>query len=213
VRRLEILHGREEPLVVCPIQRRLAARERNQLALVHEVDVAPQRRARPGVARHAQALMRCGHRAHPDLAALLHAVDRRRTARRELAPPRAVHVNHELRDDPVHRRAAQPAHDAHAVVLDIEAVLGPRLELGLGAAPRRFQRAREAPQVRQRVRVGVIDASRSERLLVERLLQRGVPQVVRHRHALDPRRLRHDRIIGRNLDVARERRAIPAFSE
>ena len=58
VRRLEVAHRREQRLDRArDTARRLAAQQRDQLPLVHEIDIAPQRRARPRVVRDAQPLV------------------------------------------------------------------------------------------------------------------------------------------------------------
>src|SRR2546430_10569672 len=69
---------------LCRSKRRPATLKRsNELPLVDEIDIAPERRAHPRVAAHAQSLMRLGMNRQAYLAGRLHAVDPRHVARSE----------------------------------------------------------------------------------------------------------------------------------
>ena len=72
---LESAQRREQRVGVARERRPAAAQRRRELPLVDEVDVAAQRRAHPGVAGHAQPLVRLGVHAQAHLAGRLHAVD------------------------------------------------------------------------------------------------------------------------------------------
>ena len=103
-------------------QRRGAAvaRAGDDLPLVDQVDVAAQRRAGPGVLRHAHAGMRRRADAHAHLDARrqrrLAAVDAGHAALGQPAAPGAVGQDHRFGDDQVQRRAAHARADGHALV-------------------------------------------------------------------------------------------------
>src|SRR5439155_19524671 len=84
----------------------------------------------------------------PDLAGGLHAIDRRDVALGEEFAPARVHQDHQLGDQLVERRTALARHDAHAIVLDVKAVVDQR-QPRARPATLRFQRERDAPELAQ----------------------------------------------------------------
>ncbi len=142
---LEGAQRRQEPFRGAGERGAPPAQRRRELPLVDEVDVAAQGRAHPGIPRDAEAFVRLRVHAHPYLAGALYPVDRGDVALGEQLAPAAVGEDHELGDQLIERRAAPARHDAHAALLDVEAVVELR---GAGArlAAALFQRAREAPE-------------------------------------------------------------------
>ena len=116
---------REQRRVLGPERRRqrrgaAVAGAGDDLPLVDQVDIAPQRRGRPGVLRHAHAGVRRRLGAHAHLDAGQHAglaaVDAGHAVLGQPAAPGAVGQDHGLGDDQVQRRAAAARGDAHRLV-------------------------------------------------------------------------------------------------
>src|SRR5665213_2433073 len=183
VRGLEVRECCEQLGTVVLVGRRHAGERCEELLLVDEVAVAPQRRARPQVVREPQPLVLAGAHAHLHLATGLHAVEAGDARVGEQASPRVVDVDHQLRNQLVERRAARPRGDRHAPVghapVDVEAVVD---ALEVRAAARGRQCLREHRQCAQLRR-----ARRFARLRRRReCVVDGVEAQVRdHRHAVD----------------------------
>ena len=84
----------------------------------------------------------------PDLAGGLHAIDRGDVALGEELAPARVDQDHQLGDELVERRTTLARHDAHAIVLDVKAVVDER-QPGARPAALRFQRDADAPELAQ----------------------------------------------------------------
>ena len=135
----------EQRGVVSRIDGRFAAQHADDLALIHHVHIAAQRRTRPRVVRDAQALMRGGDGAHLDLAVVLRAVDAGHVVVVEQLAPGAVDEDHQLRHHLVDGRAAQALADGDAVVLHMEGVVDLLRAVVGGFAATGFQLLREVP--------------------------------------------------------------------
>ena len=92
----------------------------DELPLVDQVDIAPQRRGAPGIAGHADAGVGQGLGAHAHLDARgqggLAAVDARHAVVGQQPAPVVVHQDHGLGDDQVERCAALAHGDAHLLL-------------------------------------------------------------------------------------------------
>ena len=191
---------------------RFAANHRHQLALVDKVHRAAQRRAGPGVLRHAQADVRLGGGDHFHLALGLRAVNRREAGAIQLAAPFAVDQNHQLGHQLVHRRAALAAGDDDLAVFDGEVVIQLRRPGRVGLAAPHFQRVGEFPQPAQLGLVRVIHAGVvGQGVFVEQRLQRVVAQVGGDKHLLDPAFVAEYGEIRGDFQIHAHRRAVLAF--
>ena len=193
VQRLESRDDAEQIRIPGTIRWRLAARACDQLALVHEVDIAPQRRSAPRIVVDADSLVRRRGRAHAHAAQALRAVDRRDLALREPAAPGAVREDHHLRNDQVERSAAPARLDADmgvlALAVDDERVVHAAERLGTPArllAPRQ-QGPREPPQLRQFPCEGSVELTAGDGLVRDHVVEAIVPQVGGDPYPLDPR--------------------------
>ncbi len=177
--------------------------------------------------------MRRRMRDHPHAArraerGVLRAIDAGDAAVGEQPAPRRVREDHQLGDDAVERRAAAALRDLDALdAVDVghaKRVVGPLVPFGpqpgrdarLLAA--RVQRAREAPQHRQLRLARPVAGAVLEVVLGDHVVERVVAQVVRDRHALDPRRRRDDAerlvdVVVDDVDVQRQRGADAAGIE
>ncbi len=171
----------------------------DELALVEQIDIAPQRRGAPRILRHAQALVRRGFEAHAGAQigaeTALAAVDAGHAQLGEPAAPGGVGQNHQLRNDGVQRRAASARLDANRggfgaalQAVDAEGVVHSSCALGFAAhlfAPA-LELLRECPQPRQLFGVGVALRGRVGRqgFLGDQGVELIVAQIAGHAHLL-----------------------------
>ena len=196
----------------------------DDLPLVDQIDIAPQRRRGPGVLRHAHAGMRRRPHAHAHLDARRHArlaaVDARHAAFGQPAAPGAVGQDHRLGHDQIQRRAAHPGGDRHRLVarrlagvaFEAEVVVRPVEVLRLAAyhLALRLELPRETEGKRQLGRMRVVGRRLAgQRGLGDGAVEQVVPQVGGNAHPLDARleALHRERRLVEG-DIQADRRAI-----
>ena len=158
-------------------RRRLAIEQGDQLALIDEVDVAPQGRARPGVLRHAQARVGRGLQAHARLEIGLRAIDGGNSVVRQQLAPGCIDENHQFGHHQIDGAAAQARDDGDAPALDRKTVIDAvALIIGLFTA-QGFQLRGQAPQCGQGIAARPFDAAGLQRFGIEALFQRFDPEV------------------------------------
>ncbi len=192
----------------------------DQLPLIDEVDIAAQRRRRPGIAVDAQSLVRGGGRGHAHLADSLRAVERGHPGVAQQRAPGRVGDDHQLGDQLVERRTARPFVDAHAAgavfrrrgpVDDKVVILALRSVLGLTAA--RFEHGRQFPEPLQFGGERKVAEPGRQRLLVENGLDVVVAQVGDDRHLFQLRLVAANGKIGGDIEIQRDGRCGLARTE
>ena len=199
--------------------RRLALDAGQQLPLVDEVDVAAQRRRRPGVLRDAEAIVRLRRSRHAHLAGRLRAIDGGNALLGEQPTPGAVGDDHQLGDELVERAAALPFADDDAAILGVGEIAFDREVVVVVALHRRglaapaFAGVGQIPEHFQLVAEGEVGKTFDHGLLVEPGLDVVVTQVGDDRHDFDARLVRGDLELGRHRQIQRYGRAVATRSQ
>ena len=181
----------EQISVVSLIGRTFSLKHRNHLPLIDKIDIASERRGRPGVAQHAEPVVRTRNGAHAHASHALTSVDACHSMLFEPQPPRLIGKNHHFFDQQIKGLAAHASLDRDAGVfafaVELNVPIDAALHFGLASAllSERAARLAKSPQVDDLIGPGKVESTLLDAFFRNLVLQDVNAQIFSDCYALE----------------------------